>query len=735
MMTTPRAAVRRWPARLLICALACGTGLASAEPASAPAARLLERVMPQLAPQFSLQLQSRPDGRDYFRVAGTAGHIEVTAATIPSLLCGVNWYLKTVAHLQVSTNGVQLGAPGRVLPAPAAPLEKPALYPWRYALNENTDGYATAYWDEARWRREIDVLALSGFNAVLVERGTDTVLYRTLRDFGYGDEAIRAWITQPAHQNWQLMGNMCCFGGPLSRALLQKRAASAQRIVAMLRELGMSPVFPGYYGMVPADFAASHAGAHTVPQGEWNGFSRPGWLDPRDPWFARLAVAFYAHQRELFGDAPIYDMEVFQEGGSAGDVPVGEAARAIQTALLAAHPQALWMQMAWQQNPDPRLLAAVDPAHMLIVDIEQGRIARNDRDREFHGVPWLFGGLWEFGGRTTFGAPLYEYAVRLPQLAALPGNHIAGIGYFTEGLDTNPMAFDLYAEMAWRAEPVELPAWAQDYATRRYGAQDVHAGKAWQILLRTAYALRADRVPVADAGERDAGHDSLFAAQPSLTATHAATWAPAGMRYDAGEFRGALRELLAVAPSLRHSSTYRYDLVDVARQVVANDSRRLLPLIRQAYESKDRAAFDTLTRQWLHEMQLQDALLNTNEDFLLGRWLSYVPAWASSPEERARLDYDARSLLTTWGDRRASDEGELHDYANRDWAGLVADYYLPRWRRFFATLRAALAAGTEPQRIDWYAVGESWNRSRKSYRSSAHGDSYSAALAIERAVP
>jgi alpha-N-acetylglucosaminidase len=717
---------------LLCCA---ATAAARAETSSAPAAAVLERVMPQLATQFSLQLEPRPDGGDYFRIAGESGHIEVRAATIPTLLFGVNWYLKTIAHLQVSTNGQQLGAPGAVLPAPPAPFEMPARYPWRYALNENTDGYATPYWDEARWRREIDILALSGINALLLERGTDLVLYQTFRDFGYEDAAIRAWITQPAHQNWQLMGNMCCFNGPISRALLEKRARSAQRLLAMLRELGIAVVLPGYYGMVPADFATRHPGAHTVPQGEWCGFTRPGWLDPRDPWFARLAAAFYQHQRTLFGDAAIYDMEIFQEGGSAGDVPVGEAAVAIQAALRGAHPAALWMQMAWQKNPDPALLAAVDPAHMLIIDIEQGRIARNGRDRQFRGVPWLFGGLWEFGGRTTLGAPLHDYAVRLPQLAGTAGSRIAGIGYFTEGLDTNPLAFDLYTEMAWRTEPVALSAWVADYAQRRYGARDAHAERAWQILLETAYGFRADATAVTDAGERDAGHDSLFAAQPSLGVTHAATWAPTGPRYDAREFRPALTELLQVAPALRSTPTYQYDLVDVARQVIANDSRRLLPLIRQAYESRDPAALHALGAEWLHEMALEDRLLASNEYFLLGRWLASVPRWASSPQELARLNYDARSILTTWGDRKASEEGGLQDYANRDWAGLVGDYYLPRWNRFFASLEHALAAGAPPQPIDWYGMGERWNRGTKSYSSRAQGDAYQAAQAIERAVP
>src|SRR5258708_1455483 len=279
-----------------------GGRAAAAQTSAGPAEAVLRRVMPQLAPQFQLRLRSPGKEGDSFRVSGTAGHIRVEGATLPTLLYGVNWYLKYVARLQVSPNGMQLGRAGMALPGPQGPIERPALYRWRYALNENVDGYSTPYWSEARWRREIDVLALAGTNALLIERGADLVLYQTFRDAGYSDGAIRHWITQPAHQNWQLMGNMCCFIEPISMELLQKRAESAKKLLSMLRELGITPVWPGYYGIVPADFATLHKGAHVVTQGDWNGFTRPGWIDPRDPNFAILAKSFYRRQRDLFGD-------------------------------------------------------------------------------------------------------------------------------------------------------------------------------------------------------------------------------------------------------------------------------------------------------------------------------------------------------------------------------------------------------------------------------------------------
>jgi len=712
--------------------LAFGIPLGAATPGQAPsfdlrpAQAVVQRVLGPHAGQIELGTLDAGDDGERFRIARDGKRVKVEGTTASALLFGVNWYLKYIAHRQVSTNGDRLG--DEALPPPDETIERAARYPWRYALNQNTDGYTMPYWDWPRWEREIDLYALSGINAMIVERGMDSVLYQTFRDFGYSDRELRAWITQPAHQNWQLMGNLCCFDGPISRELMAKRAKSARQILAHLRELGITPVLPGFYGIVPADFAKKFPQAHVIAQGDWAGFTRPGWLDPRDPMFAKIAASFYRHQRELFGDSAIYDLEIFQEGGSSGDVPVREGAHLVQAALEAAHPGAKWMMLAWQGNPQPELLAGVDRDKLFIIDIDHDKVARDDRMTDFKGAPFLFGGIWAFGGRTTLGANARNYTERLPRIAAANPNMI-GTAVFAEGMDTNPFAFDLFTEMAWRDGEVDAAQWTANYVQRRYGAADAHALAAWKALRETAYSIAPDAVEFNS--EREAGQESLFAAQPSLDAFQASHWSPVALRYDAKAFAVALPELLRVAPQLRTSETYRYDLVDVARQTLANESRILLPRIKSAFVAKDRTQFSSLTQRWLALMDLQDRLLSTQRDFLVGVWLERVRGWASTPEELRRLDYDARSILTTWGERKASEGAELHDYGNKDWAGLTRDYYMQRWKVYFAALDDELRTGEAAKPIDWFALGEQWNRSKQRYTTRPQGDSY--ALAAETA--
>jgi alpha-N-acetylglucosaminidase len=724
-------ASRLWLGSIGLClALSAAQAAAHASFDVKPEQNVLGRLLGARARQFELSAMQAEGGHERFRISNANGRIKVEGTTPSSLLFGVNWYLKYIARVEISTNGMRLGS-SRTWPLPAAAIERETPYAHRYALNQNIDGYTAPYWSWARWQHEIDILALSGINAMIVERGMDAVLYKTFRDAGYSDAEIRGWITQPAHQNWQLMGNLCCFAGPVSAALMQRRVVSARQIIARLRELGITPVLPGFYGIVPADFQRKFPRAHVIAQGEWAGFVRPAWLDPRDPMFANLAATFYRHQHELFGDSSVYDMEVFQEGGDSGDVPVPEAARDVQNALAAAHPDASWMMLAWQGNPRQDLLSGVDRRHLLIIDIDHDRVPRDDRLTDFRGAPYLFGGIWEFGGRTTLGANVQNIAKRLQRLGSTNSN-MAGTAVFTEGMDTNPFAFDLFTEMAWRNEPFDTVEWTAAYVQRRYGAADPHALAAWNVLLNTAYGIRVDEVEFNS--ERDAAQESLFDAQPSLTVNRASHWSPEAMRYDAEEFKRVLPEMLQVAPELRTSETYEYDLVDIARQTLANESRLLLPRIKAAVDAKERSQFRTLSQRWLHLMDLQDQLLGSSRFFLVGTWLKFVPPWASTPEEAARLNYDARSILTTWGDRNASEGAELHDYGNKDWAGLTHDYYRLRWQTYFASLDAELSTGVSSKPVDWFELGDAWNHDSHAYSSRPHGDSYVIARRIARSL-
>ncbi|MFD7919828.1 alpha-N-acetylglucosaminidase [Streptomyces sp. NPDC059740] len=698
-------------------AVLAGTGAGNALAAPADAVgRALRRLLPRHAGQVSFRpLPLSSSGRDRFRVTGRRGAILVEGTTPGTRLTGFHTYLREVAGAHFSWNGQQTELPG-LLPAVPSEIAREAVVGHRFALNDTNDGYTGAYHDWAYWERELDVLALHGYNAVLLTIGTDAVYHRVLREFGYTEEEARAWVPGPAHQPWWLLQNMSGYGGPVSAGTLAERAALGRRIADRLRELGMTPVLPGFFGTVPVGFGDRNSGAPTVPQGTWCGFSRPDWLDPRSSAFRAVAASFYAHQEALLGSSSMYKMDLLHEGGDPGDVPVGAAAEAVQTALHTARPGAVWAVLGWQSNPRAEILAAVDRSRMLILDGLSDRFPTvTDRESDWQGTPYAFGSIWNFGGHTTMGANTPDWHDLFTKWRTKAGSALDGIALMPEGADNNPAAFALFSDLAWARTAPDLKVWFRDWSLSRYGRRDAHAEAAWEVLRTTAYGTtRAD-------GWSEA-QDSLFSARPALDVASAAAWSPQEARYDVRAFEAALPHLLAVAPALRSGPAYRYDLMDVARQTVANRSRTLLPLIRAAFEARDGDTLARLSSQWLDWMDLLEKIVATDRGHLLGRWVADARAWGGTASERDRYAGDAVSLITTWAGRVPADDGQLADYANREWSGLVGGLYRLRWHLFLAELRNALREDRAPAAIDWFAVESDWLADRPALSTSPAGD-------------
>ncbi|MFG2989021.1 alpha-N-acetylglucosaminidase [Streptomyces sp. NPDC048257] len=691
-----------------------------------PARAALERLLPRHWRQFALE-PGTTAGADTFTVSGTTGAITVRGSTGATLLTGVGWYLQHVAGVDIGWPGDSIGMLPARLPAVPAPVTRRAEVPHRYALNDTDDGYSGPYRSFEEHQRQIDLLALHGINEVFVQVGAEYPYYRALQGFGYSAEELRQWIPGPGHQSWWLLQNLSGFGGPVSERLMRERAELGGRITEQLRGLGMTPVLPGYFGTVPPGFAARNPGAATVAQGDWAGFDRPDWLDPASPVFGRLAAAYYAEQREVFGDSTMYRMSPLHEGGQTGSVDVGAAAGAIQGALHAAHPGALWAVLGWQDDPTAELLAGVDTSKLLILDGLSDRYNRLDREARWGGVPYAMGTIYNFGGHTTVGANSSVWIERFGPWRDKANSALAGIAYLPEATGTNPAAFDLFTDLAWERGPIDQRAWFAGFAARRYGRPDAEAAAAWEELRKGPYSTSS--------GLWSESQDSLFTARPSLAAAGAAYWSPRSMRYPAGSVRKALDHLLKVDPALRGSSAYRFDLVDTARQALANHSRVLLPRIKAAYEAKDLTRFRALTAEWQDGMRKLDAVTGSDPGFLLGTWLSAARSWGADRAEQDRYEYDARSLLSVWGRRSTSEGGFLHDYANREWSGLISELYAPRWERYFASLDEALVGKAAPREIDWHAFEAEWAGRTTPHPNRPSGDPYRLAAQIATALP
>jgi alpha-N-acetylglucosaminidase len=68
----------------------------------------------------------------------------------------------------------------------------------------------------------------------------------------------------------------------------------------------------------------------------------------------------------------------------------------------------------------------------------------------------------------------------------------------------------------------------------------------------------------------------------------------------------------------------------------------------------------------------------------------------------------------------------LHEYSNRQWSGLLNDFYKPRWQQFFALLQQSLHTGTEPDLKQFDETIRNWEwkwvKTQKAFPVQAIGD-------------
>jgi len=712
---------------LLVALAGCSSSAGSTETVSAERA-LVGRLLPGYETQIEVESIPGEEGLDTFELETRGQRLVIRGSSGVAVASGLNHYLKHFGNGHLSWGGDRVDL-GESLPPVDTVVRVTSPHENRYIYNFTVTGYTSPHWDWTDWEREIDLIAAHGFNMALVPIGNEQVMIRALAGYGYTSEEIREWIVGPAYQPWQWMGNIQSEGPSLSAELVERRAALGRTIADRMRELGITPVVPGFYGVVPPGFSERNGEEYDVKEtGLWNGsFVRPDLLNPaQGDRFQEVADAFYLAIEEVFGEVTHFAADLFHEGTVTPGVEVSAAATNVQEAMLRANPDAIWVIQGWFSNPKAELLAGLDPESALILDLwgDENPLYPTYTNRgaaPFDGVPWVWSILQNFGGRTALHGNL-DTVTGLYGDAGLFVNPsrgaLTGLGVLMEATHQNPVVLDLVSEMNWRSPAdgtLELQEWIREYSDRRYGQELAVTRDAWVSLLETAYSTTP--------GLQFGPNESILCARPDLDAENVyETGPPADPYYDMPRLEAALGDLLAARGQLEAEDTYRYDLVDVARQVVANRARLLLDDVRAAYGAKDRASFVELSARFLQLIRDQERLVATRRDLLLGAWIQGARALAGTSTEANRFEAEARRLLTTWSE----EESILSDYAHREWAGLLGDYYHDRWQLYFDYLTDQLDGGSaEPP--DFFAYESAWTRETDpdgtKYASAPVGDS------------
>ena len=629
------------------------------------ARELLQRMVPELAEELQLEVIPAEAGRDVFELESVAGRVVVRGSTGVAIASGVNWYLKYYCHCHLSFNGDQLKIP-RPLPAVPEKVRHVSPYRYRYCFNFCSFSYTLAWWDWDQWQRMIDWMAMHGINMPLAVTGQEAVWQNVYRRLGLTDDELTKFFVGPGYLPFGWMGCMDEWGGPLPQSWIDRHVTLQKQIVARERELGMTPVLQGFTGHVPTALKRIYPQSEFQQLPSWIEFPGTCYIDPVDPLFQRIGKAFIDEQTRLFGTNHLYASDTFIEMSPPSSDPkfLADMSRAVLGAMQAGDPQAVWVMQGWLffnnptfwQPPQTKaLFDAVPDERMIVLDLFCESAPVWNKTEAFHGKPWVWCIIQNFGGRVGLYGGLPQIAANLQAALSSPqrGN-LDGLGLIMEGFGYNPVVYDLVTDMTWRETTPDLDDWLGDFVHRRYGRENESISRAWQCLRRTVY-------------QQPGYSGSVIFSRPTLQAQQA-------IPYELVRLAEACDELLAASGDLGQVDTYQYDVVHAVREALGDVAESMYLDVLDAYAAKDQQKLQQASDRYLELIADLDRLLATRREFLLGAWLSDAKRWGTTDEERRLMEWNARGIITLWGGR----DSLLHEYAQRQWAGLIQGFYRVR---------------------------------------------------------
>lgn len=638
---------------------------------------VLERFIGKRAANFSLRTIPAENGLPVYEYEVKHGVVFVGGSSGVALCRGAYDYLKSHGYAFCAWGGNTLTFPTHFADEPLKRVVSP--FQFNQAYNVCVYGYTTPFWHWADWRREIDWLALHGYNMAITMEGQEGVWDRIWKRHGLTDNDLKDFYSGPAFLTWFRMGNAYGYMGPLPKSWMESHVVLQHQILNSMNELGIEPIVPAFSGFVPPAFARINPTVHLDVHRGWSGFPQENAtyaLGLSSPEYSQLMNEYVKAYEQEYGQQRYFLIDCFNEI----DVPVsndretrlGQLAsygENVYQSLIKAEPNATWVMQGWMfynssnfWDPESTkaLLSKIPDDRMIIIDLCNEAFHGWQRLAAFYGKQWILSYIPTFGGTDTVFGPLDRYALEPAQALANPNKgKLIGLSRSEEGFENNDISYELLSDAGWSRDAIDLKRWIPLYCRARYGQKDAQAEHAWGDFLEELYRYYY-------MNSRN-GYQLL------------------PPRFDKDKYNpylaDSVAQYLAASNKLGCNRLYIDDAIELTTQVVASRIDMRLQDALHAADAKNWPLCSGCVADAVDAMHRLDLLVAAHPTRNLDLWDNQARSWGTNSAEQDLYVQNARLILTRWG-------GNLDDYAARNWSGLIGDYYAGRITAYFDALKS-----------------------------------------------
>ncbi|XP_017470310.1 PREDICTED: alpha-N-acetylglucosaminidase [Rhagoletis zephyria] len=693
---------------------------------------IIRTIGEDISKSFTVNIDKTMASRSFEITKPSPSIIRIVGSDGVSVAKGFHHYLKYYLQKYVdwTHTHVELSLP---LQLPNVTIFSKSASDFIYYQNVCTWSYSFAWWTFSNWRRHIDWMAMMGVTLTIAPI-QEQIWYEIYVKMGLTKDEIDEHFGGAAFQAWQRMGNIRGWGGPISPSYRRMQKLLQKRILKAERDLGMRVALPAFAGHVPVAMKNLFPNTTFTAVERWNRFPDKYccalFLDPHEPLFREIATEFLNLTIKTYGSDNIYFCDPFNENKPrlASSEYMNATAFHIHESMRLVDESAVWLLQGWMFVKNifwtdeliKAFLLAVPRGKLLVLDLQSEQFPQYERTYSFHGQPFIWCMLHNFGGTLGMHGSVDIVNTRVRLARNMANSSMIGVGITPEGINQNYAMYSLALERGWLQEDIDLDLWFESFADVRYGVLDPRLHNVWQLLRHSVYSYR---------GLLKIRGKYSIARRPS---TNLNPW----MWYNTSSVHKALDQLLTVRANANipqyNMPFFSHDLVDLTRQFLQITFDHLYVNLMSSYRNKQIDRFNHVADKLLEVLNDHETILATNMDFSLGRWLEAAKNLGRKPVEKQLYEMNARNQITGWGPN-----GQILDYATKQWSGVVRDYYLPRWTLFLEMLRKSLKQSEKFnedafKRVVSQEIENPFSISFKEYPSQPVGDTFTVAQQIFR---
>lgn len=652
----------------------------------------------QLQVSVAISLEKTADGKDKFSYQLSGNQLSIQASSGVAACRAFYDFIKANGAGISTWSGKRFSMPTTIVKNSQTEYTSP--YRDHQYFNVVTYGYSTPYWDEARWDKELNWMALHGIDMPLMLVGSEQIYRKVFAElYGTTKEQLDEWEVGPAHLPWMRMGNLAgnSFDGPLGDNWHTRQNQLAKHILKRMRELGMKPIVPAFGGFVPKA-VAQKLGSYSETGWDWipTNYKNYRLTPTSDGEFKKIGKKFIelwdAEYESSYGEFKYYLSDSFNEMTVPNDeTTLTGYGDQIYAAIKegSGNNDAVWVTQGWEfiygsgkwtngRTSAAKFEALVKnvPDHnfmVLSMSPEYGGYGNKKWEsyNNYGGKEWNHTLLPNMGGKNFWTGKLQDYATTFPNnLKNSGGNaNCTGWGMTMEGIEYNETLYELIADMGWEANRTKnLDEWMQQYGKARFGNYNPELQALHTTLRNTVYTSYIDHQ---NFGWQGNGKSNHYYEGGNIGTTN-------DTFFQGFETFFSAENIQKFKDGGKLSEPLRADLIEFAAFYASARISKACTRIIQLNNTGKKAEANALIDELEKLMYDMDFALTGHPLYDEAKWEEKAVKLAgadAATQEKYRKN--ARRIVSTWYGNHQGHEA-VNDYASRIWAGLIRDYYRPR---------------------------------------------------------